>query len=54
MNVDNMVQQEAGVDIPTDYCKIAVDDNGVIGAVWTNNLSVEGEAEETELLSFKD
>lgn len=54
LNVDNMVQQEAGVDIPTDYCKIAVDDNGVIGAVWTNNLSVEGEAEETELLSFKE
>ena len=54
LNVDNMVQQEAGVDIPTDYCKIAVDDNGVIGAVWTNNLSVVGEAEETELLSFKE
>lgn len=53
-NVDNMEQQEAGVDIPTDYCKIAVDDNGVIGAVWTNNLSVEGEAEEAELLSFKE
>lgn len=53
-NVDNFTQIHAEVTIPTDSCTIVVDDNGVIGADWTNNLSSEGEPEAAELLSFKE
>lgn len=53
-NVDNFTQIHAEVTIPTDSCTIVVDDNGVIGADWTNNLSSEEEPEAAEMLSFKE
>lgn len=54
LNIDNLRQQQTDVILPADSCEVAVDGNGVIGAVWSNNLTSEGEVQAAAFLSFKE
>lgn len=53
-NVDNIMQDDASISVPSEQCEVYVDSNGVISANWVNYLEITDKTENKDLLSFDD
>ena len=53
-NVDNLMQDDASVSIPSEKCEVYVDSNGVISANWVNYFEITDKTESKDLLSFDE
>uniref|UniRef100_UPI0040250B33 DUF6034 family protein n=1 Tax=Coprococcus sp. TaxID=2049024 RepID=UPI0040250B33 len=53
-NVDNLTQDKADVEVPSESCEINVDSNGVLSASWVDFLEFTDKTESKELLSFDE
>lgn len=53
-NVENLQQDNASIDIPTEECSVSIDSNGINGANWCEYLEADGEPQAAEILSYKD
>ena len=51
-NVDNLMQDNASVEVPVEEYNISIDSNGVVDANWNDYLEAVGQPETAELLSF--
>ena len=51
-NVDNLMQDNASVEVPVEKYSISIDSNGVVDANWNDCLEAVGQPETVELLPF--